>query len=53
MMKTVDIKEINYEKSYFHYTNKKNLDSIIENGLLPKIGKNSKNLELTKKFFLQ
>lgn len=50
-MKTIDIRESNYEKSYFHYTNKKNLDSIIVNGLLPRIGKNSRNLELSKKVF--
>lgn len=50
-MKTIDIKNIDYETTCFHYTNGKNLDSIFKNGLIPKIGKNSKSIELTKKIF--
>lgn len=50
-MKEIDIKNVDFDKCFFHYTDKNNLDSILENGLLPKIGKNSRNLELTKKVF--
>ena len=50
-MKIVDIKEIDKEKSFFHYTNKSNLQSIFKMGLLPKIGKNSISIELNKKVF--
>lgn len=51
MYKTIDIKNINYNKTFFHYTDKNNIQSIFEKGLLPKIGDNSKNIELNKKIF--
>lgn len=50
-MKEIDIKNTDYNNCFFHYTDKNNLNSISQYGLLPKIGKNSKNIELTKKVF--
>lgn len=50
-MKIVDINNIDFDNSFLHYTNKSNLKSITQNGLLPKIGRNAKNIELTKKVF--
>lgn len=47
----VDIDEIN-DDLFLHYTSIENLDSISINGLQPKIGKNSKVIEKTKKSFL-
>lgn len=49
-MKTIDIKEID-ENTFFHYTNINNLESILENGLEPRIGPNSSFVEKTKKIF--
>lgn len=46
----VDIDEIN-DDLFLHYTSIENLDSISINGLQPKIGKNSKVIEKTKKIF--
>ncbi len=37
--------------NYFHFTNKKNLESIKFNGLVPNIGNHAKNIEKTKKVF--
>lgn len=37
--------------NYFHFTDKKNLESIKSNGLVPNIGNNAKNIEKTKKVF--
>jgi len=51
MYSTVDIKVIDKKSSFFHYTNKDNINGIFEKGLLPKIGKSSKNIELNKKVF--
>lgn len=51
-MKKIDIKEINnLDECYFHFTNKKNLESINISGLLPRIGENSNNIEATPKVF--
>lgn len=49
-----DILQIDMSNTFFHYTNKNNLDSIIKNGLQPRIGKNSLYVEKSKKvFFVQ
>lgn len=37
--------------TFFHYTNKNNLDDIIKNGLQPRIGNNSLYVEKSKKVF--
>lgn len=37
--------------NYFHFTKMKNLDSIIEKGLIPKISFHAQSLEVTKKVF--
>ncbi len=37
--------------NYFHFTDRKNLESITNKGLLPNIGSNAKNIEATKKIF--
>ena len=43
-MKNSKIKEeYMKEESFWHVTNKKNLDSIRENGLIPKDGKRERN----------
>lgn len=34
----VDIKDCDMNNDYFHFTNKKNIDSILNNGLIPSIG---------------
>lgn len=39
------------QHNYFHFTSKRNLKSIKQNGLVPKIGNNSKFLEKSKKVF--
>lgn len=46
-----DISQIDLKHSFFHYTNKSNLDSIIKNGLEPRIGENSLYVEKTPKVF--
>lgn len=46
-----DISQIDIEHTFFHYTNKKNLDTILENGLEPRIGANSLYVEKTPKIF--
>lgn len=45
----LSINDIN--KNYFHFTKKKNLNSIEQKGLIPKIGLHAKSLERTKKVF--
>ena len=50
-IKTVDINTIDSSKSFYHYTNIKNLDSILKNGLMPKKGINAKVIEKSKKIF--
>jgi len=34
----VDIKKCDLDNDYFHFTNRKNVDSILNNGLIPSIG---------------
>ena len=51
MLKRVDVSKINLEKSYFHFTNKFNVDRIATQNLLPKIGENSALIEETEKIF--
>ena len=51
MYNSIDIKELNKTTVLLHYTDKRNVKSIFSVGLLPKIGKNSKNIELNKKVF--
>lgn len=34
-----DISQIDMNNTFFHYTNKNNLNTIIKNGLEPRIGK--------------
>lgn len=46
----IDLEKINND-IFLHYTSIENLDSISKNGLQPKIGKNSKVIERTKKVF--
>ncbi len=46
-----DIKNIDLERSFFHYTNIDNLESIFKNGLEPRIGVNSLYIEKTSKIF--
>ena len=42
-MRIVDIKNIDFNNCFFHYTDKNNLDNIINNGLVTKIEKDSNN----------
>lgn len=37
--------------NFFRFTNRKNLESIKTKGLVPSIGDNAKNIEITKKIF--
>lgn len=46
-----EISEINIYTSFFHYTNKLNIESIAKKGLVPKIGDNATGVELTEKIF--
>lgn len=50
-MKVEDIQNINIQFSFFHYTNKNNVESIAKNGLLPKIGDSAIGIETTEKIF--
>ena len=45
------IKKEDFTSNYFHFTDKKNLKSIMSNGLIPSIGQHAKNIEKTKKIF--
>ncbi len=50
----MDVYHINkndLNSNYFHFTYKKNLESINSKGLVPNIGNNAKNIEKTKKIF--
>ncbi len=47
----IDLKNINWDTVYLHYTNKSNLNDIIENGLQPRKGINAKVIEKSKKYF--
>ncbi len=46
-----DIQDIDSTFAFFHYTNKNNLESIDENGLVPLIGNSAIGIELTEKIF--
>lgn len=46
-----DIQDVDTQFSFFHYTNKNNIQSIDENGLIPKIGDSATGIELTEKIF--
>ena len=46
-----DIQDIDTQFSFFHYTNKNNIESIDKNGLIPKIGDSATGIELTEKIF--
>ena len=50
-IRQIDISEINSTNAFFHYTDINNLDSIINNGLEPRVGKNSKGIEINDKVF--
>jgi len=45
------INQADLNANYFHFTNKKNLESIASKGLVPNIGYNAKNIERTRKVF--
>lgn len=47
-----DISQIDLKHSFFHYTNKQNLDTILKNGLEPRIGENALYVEKTPKYSL-
>ncbi|MCM1052661.1 MAG: hypothetical protein NC483_01610 [Ruminococcus sp.] len=46
-----DISKIDLKHSFFHYTSKQNLETILKNGLEPRIGENSLYVEKTPKVF--
>ena len=48
---TYDISKVNLNNIFLHYTNVNNLNSIMEKGLIPKIGINAKVIEKSKKIF--
>ena len=51
MYNLINIKDIDKESTFLHYTDKDNTKNIFKVGLLPQIGENSKNIELNKKVF--
>lgn len=50
-IKTTDIKDIDKNNCFLHYTAQKNIYSIFDVGLKPRIGKNSMAIEKSKKIF--
>lgn len=50
-MRKVSLRDLDTDKVCLHYTPRKNLASIEKEGLLPKIGANSKYIEKTEKIF--
>lgn len=48
---TKDIRKIDLEHTFFHYTCKHNLSTIFKNGLEPRIGENALYVERTSKVF--
>lgn len=50
-MRVEDIQNIDIRFSFFHYTNKNNIESIAKSGLLPKIGDSATGIETTEKIF--
>lgn len=51
MIEDYEITSKDIQHNYFHFTSKKNLNSIKQNGLIPKIGKNARFLEKSEKVF--
>lgn len=47
----IDIRDIDKNTSFFHYTSSSNLKEIFEKGLEPRIGKNATVIEKSKKVF--
>ena len=47
----INLNEIDLKNVFLHYTDKNNIVSIFKNGLEPRIGENSKGLEISKKIF--
>lgn len=52
-MKTIELKDLDANKTLFHFTDKRNIRKIEELGLIPMIGKNSKGIEKLKKYSFQ
>ena len=50
-IKIKDIQDVDTQFSFFHYTNKNNIESIDINGLLPKIGNSATGIEKSEKIF--
>lgn len=50
MLNKIDIKDINND-AFLHFTDKENIKSIALNGLVPRVGKNSINIENSAKIF--
>ena len=50
-MNKVKLEEIDSKNSFFHFTNRMNIELIKKYGLLPAIGESSKGIENTKKIF--
>ena len=50
-MKLINVEDLDKKTVFLHYTDKENIKNIFNVGLLPKIGQNSKNIELNKKVF--
>lgn len=48
---SIDISKVDKNDCFLHYTNYKNIDSIFNYGLEPRIGKNSMAIEKSKKIF--
>lgn len=46
-----DIQDIDTHFSFFHYTNKNNIENIDKNGLISKIGDSATGIEMTEKIF--
>ena len=51
MLRRVELKELNLENTYFHFTMECNLERIEAKNLIPLIGENSAMIEDTKKIF--
>ena len=50
-MEVYKLSEKDFHHNFFHFTKEKNLKSIENKGLIPKIGYHAKALETTKKVF--
>ena len=50
-MKKIVLEELDKENAFFHFTNKDNIRSIEQNGLIATKGQNAKNAEQTPKIF--